>query len=124
MQDRPRQAETNRIATYREFWPFYLREHSRPLTRAIHIVGTGLALAALAAALVTNAFWFALVAPLLGYGPAWSAHLFVEGNRPVTFRYPLWSLVSDFRMAGLWLVGGLSAELARAGVSRGGSTTR
>ncbi len=108
---------TNRpIETYRDFWPYYLQEHARPATRGLHYAGTGLAISSLAAAAATGSMWFVPVALLAGYGPAWAAHFFVERNRPATFTYPLWSLVSDFRMALLWSTGRLARELARAGV--------
>jgi len=112
-------APTNRaIATYRDFWPYYLQEHARPATRNLHYFGTGLALTALLAALATGKAWLGVVALVAGYGPAWFAHFFVEKNRPATFTYPLWSLVSDFRMAWLWAIGHLEDELHRAGVGR------
>ncbi len=110
-------APTNRaITAYADFWPYYLQEHAKPATRNLHYIGTGLTLASVAAAIGTGNGWFGLAALLSGYGFAWAAHFFVEHNRPATFTYPLWSLVSDFRMAWFWVTGRLPAELARAGV--------
>ena len=105
------------IARYADFWPHYLREHSLPATRAIHFIGTAVAVLSLCAGLVTGRIWYFPMALAAGYGPAWIAHFFVERNRPATFTYPLWSLISDFRMAGYWTCGKLGRELERAGVT-------
>lgn len=93
-----------RIRTYAEFWPYYLREHANQQTKVWHAIGTLLVVAALAGALVFQCAWLLVLVPFLGYGPAWYSHFFIEKNRPATFRYPLWSLISDFRMAYLFLL--------------------
>jgi hypothetical protein len=102
-----------RLATYAEFWPYYLGEHRQKRTRALHFFGTGLAIAVLIGAIIAQAWWFLLAAVVCGYLFAWIAHFFVERNRPATFTYPLWSLYSDFRMLGFWLMGKLDDELKR-----------
>ncbi len=91
--------------TFAEFWPFYLREHSKASTRALHYVGTSLVVAIAVAAVLTGRWGWLIALPLAGYFFAWVAHFGVEKNRPATFTYPLWSLAADFRMWGLWLSG-------------------
>nr|WP_315384714.1 DUF962 domain-containing protein [uncultured Sphingomonas sp.] len=105
------------ITRYRDFWPHYLREHAKPATRRLHYIGTALTFAALAAGLALNAWWLIAI-PLAGYGFAWGAHFGVERNRPATFTYPLWSLVSDYRMFFLWIGGRLGPHLKQAGVGQ------
>lgn len=102
-----------RIASYEEFWPFYVSQHMRPSTRRWHFAGTTAVLAGLAAGVVASPWWL-VAAPFLGYGPAWIGHFFFERNRPATFTYPLWSLRGDFRMYRLMLLGRMRPEIERA----------
>lgn len=101
------------LSRYRDFWPHYLAEHRQRLTRRLHLAGTALALGLLAVGPLLGLWWLLPTALVAGYGFAWIAHVFVERNRPATFSYPFWSLVSDLRMLVLWLGGELEGELRR-----------
>ena len=98
--------------SFDQFWPFYVREHSKKLTRVLHFTGTLGAIGCIAGSIVISPF-LALCAPVVGYGFAWIAHFFVENNRPATFSYPLWSLRADCRMFGLMAVGRMEREADR-----------
>lgn len=86
--------------SFQEFYPFYLSEHAKPATRALHLLGTGMAIIWLVLCLAVwqKPIWI-LAGFVFGYGPSWIAHFFVEKNRPATFKYPLFSLRGDFQMA-------------------------
>jgi hypothetical protein len=79
------------LRSFEEFWPCYVGQHMQPENRALHFVGTTLALSALAGAVKLASPVWLLAVPVAGYGPAWVGHFFFEKNRPATFRYPLWS---------------------------------
>jgi len=114
--NRSQRERPDRIDDYAQFWLHYLREHGRATTRNWHFFGTATALVCVVGLVATGSAWFLVAAVAAGYGPAWIAHAAFEKNRPATFGHPMWSLVSDLRMFGLWLTGRLGGELARAGV--------
>ena len=102
-----------RLASYEEFWPFYVSQHRDPTCRRLHFVGTTLVLASFVAGVLVSPLFF-LAAPLAGYGFAWVGHFAFEKNRPATFTYPLWSLRGDFRMYRLMWLGRMEPEVERA----------
>jgi len=91
-------APAERFRTFEAFYPYYIHEHSNRTCRRIHVVGSGLVLGALVLAIVTWNAWWLLGMPAIGYGFAWVGHFFFEKNRPATFKYPLWSLMGDWRL--------------------------
>lgn len=99
--------------TYQEFWRVYLAAHTDPRTRGMHYLGTVFAVAALVIAGLQQDWRWLLAAPAAGYAFAWFGHFVFEHNRPATFGHPTWSLISDFRMLGLFLSGRLGRELRR-----------
>ena len=101
------------MKSFEEFWPFYLGEHAKPETRALHFVGSTIALVVAASAVVTGAFWWLPIALLPGYGFAWFSHFFVEKNRPASFKYPLWSFIADWKMWTFMLTGRIQSEIER-----------
>ena len=100
--------------SFAEFWPQYLAAHRAPATRALHYLGSSLALLCLVLAASAGDWRWLAAAPVAGYGFAFAAHFTIERNNPKTFEHPMWSLMADYRMLGLWLSGRLKAELSRA----------
>ncbi|HMH65650.1 MAG TPA: Mpo1-like protein [Rhizomicrobium sp.] len=84
-----------RYASFAEFYPFYLREHSQRITRRLHFVGSSLGLLCLLELLFTGDIGWLALGLACGYGFAWFAHFVFEKNRPATFRQPLYSFMGD-----------------------------
>ena len=89
---------STQFASFREFYPFYLSEHSDPTCRRLHFIGSTLVLLVLAAAVATQRWMLLLLLPVLGYGFAWIGHFFFEHNRPATFSHPFYSFAGDWVM--------------------------
>jgi hypothetical protein len=101
------------IKSFEEFWPYYLAAHRRPETRTLHILGTTMGVLGVAAWLTTGRKRYLATGIAGAYGSAWLGHFAFEGNKPATFKNPLWSLMGDLRMYKLWLTGELDNEIDR-----------
>jgi hypothetical protein len=102
-----------RIESFEEFWPFYLNEHRKPLTRTLHFIGSTLGVFVFIAAFAWGAPAFAPLGLLPGYGFAWFSHFVIEKNKPASFTYPLWSFIADWKMWALMLTGRIGSEVSR-----------
>ncbi|MBB3066461.1 DUF962 domain-containing protein [Limibacillus halophilus] len=107
-----------KLQNYAAFWPYYLSEHQSARSRRLHFIGTALGLCLVFLALATQTWWLLVAALVSGYTFAWIGHAFVERNKPATFTYPFWSLLSDFRMFFLWMTGRLEQEYVRLGIDQ------
>jgi hypothetical protein len=84
--------------SFREFYPFYLCEHTNSTSKKLHFTGTALFFVLLIVAMASGRYVLLWFLPLVGYGFAWTGHYFFEKNKPATFQYPLYSLISDFKL--------------------------
>jgi len=98
------------FASFREFYPFYLKEHKDSTCRTLHFIGSWLVLSVIALAIYMASWSLLWFIPLVGYGFAWVGHFFFEKNRPATFKHPLYSLMGDWVMFKDILVGKISLK--------------
>ncbi len=105
------------IKQYKDYWPQYLREHSRPATRASHYILTSVGGLAILYALWTLNIWMLLGILVVIFIWALLTHLLIEKNKPAAATHPFWwSVLNDIRMLFHFLTGTLKSELRTAGV--------
>ena len=90
--------DNTKFNSFKEFYPFYLSEHSKKSTKILHMIGSILVIYILLYS-INNQDWSKLYyLPIVGYGFAWTGHFFFEKNKPATFKYPLYSFIGDWIM--------------------------
>ncbi|HXC04626.1 MAG TPA: DUF962 domain-containing protein [Bacteroidia bacterium] len=91
--------EQPHFRSYAEFYPFYLSQHSHPMSRKLHFFGLLLALIWLILVPVMDLpLYYMFGSLILGYGSGFLGHFGFEKNKPATFRNPLYSFAGDFNM--------------------------
>ena len=90
------------------FYNFYLDEHQNMACRRLHFAGSSFGLIGLAKSIKNRSAKPLLKGIAAGYACAWVGHFFFEKNKPASFKSPLKSFASDFRMYADVLRGHLS----------------
>ncbi|WP_130803054.1 DUF962 domain-containing protein [Acinetobacter ihumii] len=96
------------IKNYQEFYHFYLTEHRDILSRRLHVTGSSLGLYFLSKAIRKRQSKYVAYGLLSGYACAWVGHFIFEKNKPASFKQPLYSFISDWKMFSDVLRGRLS----------------
>ena len=96
--------------TKQKFYDFYLDEHQNIACRRLHFAGSSFGLIGLVKSVKNRSAKPLLKGIAAGYACAWVGHFFFEHNKPASFKFPLKSFVSDFRMYGDVLRGNLSLK--------------
>ena len=91
-------ASQSEFETLEAFYRFYLGEHRNGVCRALHFVGTNVALSLVIYGVAVQQWWIVALAGLPGYAFAWVGHFGFEKNRPATFKHPLRSFMCDWIM--------------------------
>lgn len=96
------------IRDYHEFYRFYLTEHRNIMSRRLHVAGSSIGLYLFSKAIIQRKPKYFLYGLASGYACAWIGHFIFEKNKPASFKQPLYSFVSDWRMFADVLRGNIS----------------
>ena len=96
------------IQNYHEFYRFYLTEHRNITSRRLHVFGSSVGVYFFTQAIRQRKAKYLVYGLLSGYACAWVGHFMFEKNKPASFKQPLYSFISDWRMLSDVLRGNLS----------------
>lgn len=96
------------IGNYHEFYHFYLTEHRHMVSRRLHVAGSSIGLYCFTQAIRKGKPRYFAYGLLSGYACAWIGHFIFERNKPASFKQPVYSFISDWRMFADVLRGRLS----------------
>lgn len=96
------------IRKYSDFYRFYLTEHRNITSRRLHATGSTIGLYFFSKAIIKRRPKYVLYGLVSGYACAWVGHFVFERNKPASFKQPLYSFISDWRMLSDIFQGNLS----------------
>ncbi len=100
-------------ATFEDFWPVYVRMHSKPITQRLHAVASLSAGLLVVGSLVLRRPLLIAGAPVVDYAIAQLSHRIFQRNRTQPWRNLRWHARAELRMLRLTLKGQMRDETAR-----------
>jgi hypothetical protein len=101
------------VQTFEDFWPHYVRLHTRPETQWLHALASASCLTLLVAGVATRQPLLLVLAPLADYLIAQASHRLFESNRTTPWMHQTWHTRAELRMLRLVVSGRMRAEVAR-----------
>jgi len=98
---------------FEEFWPHYVRLHTRRETHVLHAAGSLGCIGLLVTGVVTAQPALFLLGPIVDYGLAQASHRLFEKNRTTPWKKQTWHTRAELQMLRLVLTGRMRAEVAR-----------
>ena len=98
------------IKNYSEFYRFYLTEHRSIMSRRLHATGSSVGIYFFTKAIRQRKPKYFVYGLVSGYACAWVGHFVFEKNKPASFKQPLYSFISDWKMLSDILRGNLSLK--------------
>jgi len=99
--------------SFKDFWPIYVRLHSKKPTRLLHACATLSAIALVATALMTRKPLLLLLVPIVDYAIAQISHRLFERNVTRPWLHPLLHARAEIYMLLLTLTGKMDKEVER-----------
>ena len=98
------------IKNYHEFYRFYLTEHRNIMSRRLHVAGSSIGLYFFAKGIKQRKEKHFAYGLLSSYACAWIGYKKKKKNKPASFKQPIYSFISDWKMFSDVLRGNLSLK--------------
>jgi hypothetical protein len=101
------------VATFEDFWPHYVRLHTRPVTQWLHALATTSCVACVVVGVACRNPLIVAAGPLADYVIAQASHRLFENNRTTPWKRQTWHTRGELRMLWLVVTGRMRSEVAR-----------
>ena len=86
-------------ANFNDFYPYYVSQHKNKKNQFLHLVGAVMSILSLLISIFHLSLIGVLLSVLWNYLFSWSGHFCFEGNHPVSFKHPLYSLRASYLLS-------------------------